>query len=68
MGYIPDYNDMIDSYLDKQEREMKKLPKCDMCNRPIQDEFAFCIDGVYYHEDCFKEEHRVDLSWWEDDE
>lgn len=67
MGYIPDYNDMIDSYLDKQEREFKKLPKCYICGRPIQDEYAFLVDGDYYHEDCMKEEFRVDMSEWEDE-
>ncbi len=35
-----------------QERQLAKLPVCCECKEPIQSEFLFEIDDVFYCEEC----------------
>ena len=44
---------------DAEENEsLDRLPVCDYCGEPIQDEYLYEIDGELYCEDCMKEHFR----------
>lgn len=36
----------------QQAEELAKLPICDCCGEPIQDDFCYEINGEYICEDC----------------
>ena len=36
----------------RQQRLLDRLPKCDHCRKPIQDEYKFDIHGETYCERC----------------
>ena len=56
--YIPDYNELFEDYEARQERQEKKLPKCDCCGERIVKEKFFnsvicrftksVVIGIYY--------------------
>ena len=58
MDYIPDYNDLFAEHDAEEARALAKLPKCDICGEPIQDEHFYDIDGTYFCEECLNEEYR----------
>ena len=41
----------------ERQRELDRLPTCDICGEPIQDEFLYDINGVLHCEDCVKSEY-----------
>ena len=47
----------------EQEEALKKLPLCEICEERIQDEYGICIDGTWYHEECFNNEYRKSISF-----
>ena len=54
--------DNYDAWLEhdyEQESWLEKLPKCDECGQPIQDEHCFNINGNYICEECLNERYRV---------
>lgn len=58
--------DNYDQFLAKERREQKwldSLPRCDRCQKPIQDENVWKIYGEIYHEECaaiiFREENEA---------
>ena len=38
----------------RKEEWLNRLPKCKRCGHPIQQEWAVCIDGVWYCDDCIE--------------
>ena len=46
----------------EQERQLAKLPKCDDCGEPIQDEHYFHIHGEILCEDCMNDRYRRDVD------
>lgn len=42
----------------KQAEAEKKLPKCDYCFEPIQDDYLYQIEGEIFCERCMKEHFR----------
>jgi formylmethanofuran dehydrogenase subunit E len=38
----------------EQARRLAKLPTCERCGHPIQQERAVCIDGDWYCDDCIE--------------
>ena len=64
---IPDNYDLWEAQDIKKERWLARLPKCERCLEPIQDEHYFDIDGVYYCEDClndlFKKENYLEEDY-----
>jgi formylmethanofuran dehydrogenase subunit E len=55
---IPDYNDLHDKYQAEQEALLAKLPICECCREPIQDDYLFDVDGELYCEECMKDLYR----------
>ena len=49
---IPDNLDMFDRYDNEQARMLERLPKCDQCEQPIQQEMAVRISGKWYCDSC----------------
>lgn len=42
----------FDSYENEQERLEKQLPVCADCGEPIREDYAYCINGEWYCEQC----------------
>lgn len=40
------------------ERWLKKLPRCDECNKPIQEETCFEFDGLLICDECLELNHK----------
>lgn len=49
---IPDNYDIWSAHEEKQEQKLEQLPKCRLCEEPIQQETAVCIDYEFYCDDC----------------
>ena len=47
-----------DNYQAEQEKEMKKLPICYECEKPIQDEVCYEINDELICPDCLIKNHR----------
>jgi formylmethanofuran dehydrogenase subunit E len=43
------------------ERALAKLPVCDHCERPIQDEHYYYINGENICEECLRNNYRRDV-------
>ena len=50
-----------------KERRLARLPQCEYCGEPIQDEFYFEINDSFYCEDCLKSEFRKENTFLEDE-
>lgn len=59
---IPDNYDMWARHDAEQEAELQKLPKCDKCGKPIQDEYYFDMVGEYICEKCLIKYHRKSVE------
>lgn len=44
-----------------KEEALSKLPICKICEEPIQQETAICIDGKWYCDHCLNEYFRKDI-------
>jgi late competence protein required for DNA uptake (superfamily II DNA/RNA helicase) len=38
----------------KQAKWLERLPTCERCGNRIEQEWAVCIDGVWYCDDCIE--------------
>lgn len=45
---IADYN----RYEADQEEQLDKLPKCDICGEPIQDDYYYNLNGDIFCKEC----------------
>ena len=50
--YIPDNYDLYVEHEAEQERWLASRPKCDKCGEPIQDDYAFDIEGDILCYEC----------------
>lgn len=41
-------------YYNEKEEELEKLPKCNECGKPIQEETCYEIKGKYICENCME--------------
>lgn len=58
---IPDNYSQWEAHERKQQQQLDKLPKCDHCHEPIQDEHYFDIYGVHYCYGCMVGLFRMDV-------
>ena len=42
----------------ERQKELDKLPKCDICGEPIQDEDLYDLDGTLVCEECLNREYK----------
>lgn len=61
MCYVPDNLDRWEMHDAEQERELAKLPKCDICGEHIQDEYCYEIHNELFCEHCMVEYFRKDV-------
>lgn len=59
---IPDNYDMWARHDAEQEAELQKLPKCDKCGKPIQDEYYYDIEGECICEKCLNKHYRKSVE------
>jgi formylmethanofuran dehydrogenase subunit E len=52
-----------DRYDAEQQAKLDKLPKCDYCDNPIQDDYCYEINGDVLCEECLNNHFR---KWVED--
>ena len=60
---VPDNYDAYRQHEAEQEAWLKRLPICEECNEPIQEDVLYDIDGTLYCEKCMKNLFRK----WTDD-
>ena len=60
---IADFN----RYEADQEEQLDKLPKCDICGEPIQDDYMYDIYGDIFCEECLKDKFRKSVEDYTDD-
>ena len=60
---IADFN----RYEADQEEQLDKLPKCDICGEPIQDDYLYDIYGDIFCEECLKDKFRKNTEDYIDD-
>lgn len=48
----------FDRWEEEKERAIAKLPRCDYCNEPIQDDYCYDLDGEVICEDCLNRHFR----------
>ena len=56
MQYTDDAIADFEAYDFQQQKELERLPCCEICSDKIQDSFAFHVYGCWYHKDCFESE------------
>ena len=65
---IHDVYDLWEAQDIQKEQWRARLPQCECCGEPIQDEYIWEIEGSYYCEDCAKDQFRTENTFLEDDE
>lgn len=60
---IADFN----RYEAEQQRKLDKLPKCDICGEPIQDDYFYNIYGDIFCEECLNDKFRKSTEDYYDD-
>lgn len=58
---IADNYDLWEAHERRQQRLLDRLPKCDHCRKPIQDEHYFDIYGVHYCYGCMVALFRMEV-------
>ena len=61
-----DNHDLFVQHDAEQSAWEERLPKCDFCGEPIQDEYLYDIDGEIYCEECMKEHFRKSVDKYMD--
>lgn len=42
----------------QQNKLLERLPRCRRCGKPIQQERAVCIEGIWYCDECLDDYRR----------
>ena len=58
MSYTDDPVADYDRHCAEQEKQMAKLPVCDDCGNPINDDFCYDIYGETLCEECLNNRYR----------
>lgn len=48
----------FDRYDAERQREEDRLPVCEICGEPIQDDYLYDLEGTLVCEECLKSEYR----------
>lgn len=59
---VPDNYDLWESHERENERQLERLPVCEVCGNPIQDEYLFLINDEFVCEECLIRNFRKDAS------
>lgn len=55
---IPDNYDLWEAHEREKERQLEKLPVCEVCGKPIQDEYLYLINDEFTCTDCLIRDFR----------
>lgn len=55
---IPDNYDLWESHEREKERQLERLPVCEVCGKPIQDEHLYLINDEFVCQDCLDRDFR----------
>ena len=55
MSYVPDNYDMFLEHQASEDDRIARLPVCEWCGEPIQDEKFYKVDGEYICRSCMDE-------------
>lgn len=53
--------DFFNAYDRQQQKKLDRLPVCEYCREPIQDDFYYEIDGEILCHDCLDEVYRKEF-------
>ena len=59
---IPDNYDQWKAHEREQERRLARIPKCDYCDEPIQEDFYYEINGYVICETCMDRFFRKEVD------
>lgn len=62
MFYSDDPMRDADRYEVARQEEEDKLPVCDICGEPIQDDYLYDLEGTLVCEECLKENYRKSVE------
>lgn len=52
----------FERYDAEQQKQLDKLPKCSICDEPIQDDYYYEINAECICEDCLNDNFRKDIE------
>ena len=55
---IPDNYDLWEAHEAEQEKQLERLPVCEVCGKPIQDEHLYLINDEFVCQDCLDRDFR----------
>lgn len=59
---IPDNYDLWEAHERDQEKRLARLPKCDYCGEPVQDDFYYEINGDVICEHCLDQFFKKEVA------
>ena len=59
---IPDAYDLWEAHDREQEQALEKLPYCEICGNPIQDEHLYLINDEFVCQECLDRDFRKDVD------
>lgn len=59
---VPDNYDQWEAHEREKERQLERLPVCEVCGNPIQDEHLYLINDEFICDECLIREFRKDAS------
>ena len=62
MMNVPDNYDRWKQHDAEQEAQLDKLPKCSICDEPIQDDYYYEINDECICEECLNDNFRKDIE------
>ena len=58
----PDNYDIWEAHERELEKRLERLPVCDVCNQPIQDEHLYLINDEFICPECLERDFRKDVD------
>lgn len=62
MFYTDDPVADYDRYSEEQDKQLQKYPQCSICDKHIQDDFYYEINGEVLCEECLNDEYRKNVE------
>ena len=59
---VPDNYDLWEAHEREKERQLERLPVCEVCGNPIQDEYLYLINDEFVCTECLIRDFRKDAS------
>lgn len=59
---IPDNYDLWEAHDREQAKQLERLPVCEICGKPIQDEHLYLINDEFVCPECLERDFRKDVD------